>query len=970
MNPAFSLLRRHGLPHLGIEFQEYEHTLTGGRHIHLACEHEENVFLVGFRTMPMNSSGVAHVLEHTSLCGSERFPVRDPFFMMIRRSLNTFMNAFTAGDWTAYPFATQNDQDFFNLFDVYMDAVFHPRLDPLDFAQEGIRREWEEDAAGQRQLVYKGVVFNEMKGAMSSPSSFFYEAMNRHLFPSTTYHYNSGGDPACIPQLTHADLLRFHAEHYHPSNAIFMSFGRLPVTQIQDRLQTCLQAYQAPGHRVRGRDEQRYVASLRVEEAYPVQESDLSRKSCTILGWLLGHSFDVAHSLDMSLMSGLLLTHAASPLRYALESSELGLMPSQLCGLQQESREMVFIAGLEGSEPEHAAAIETMILQVLSDVAEQGFARESIDAVLHRIELRERIIGGDNFPYGLSLLLDLLSPALQDADVLPHLDLGAALDDLRQRAADPAFVPGLIRRHLLDNQHRVRLTLRADADYEERAQALEQAALAQYAAALDAPAAAALEQAASALAQRQAQVDDPDVLPRVGRSDIPSHPSADPSLQERTLASGLSLLSGQAASNGVIDQRLLLAMPDFSAAQLPWLALYTDVLPDLGAGERDYLQQQTRIAAYTGGISVAPIMAAGEIAGLESLRGVLALRGRALARNQSALTDIMFEQFEGLRFDEHARLRERIEQAHESARSHAAAAGHVLAKQQAGRDFSALAAWQAESSAPDYLLFLRRLYEGLRDHPTSIEEIAAHLQEIHRAMLSQPRQLHWAGEATADEALLASLSAWRQPSPWTLQEHAPARRASPRRQVWLAATQVQFCVEAYPSVHTLHPDYAALSLLASILRNAYLHRFLREQGGAYGGGASVSGDDGVFYFYSYRDPRLEATYTDFARARTDLQRDGVTPRQIEEALLAAMARLDKPASPAGEVLTASLRLSFGVDYPRRERMRQALLAVTPDDVLRVNASYLVEERARRVAIIAPAHEQEARQCGYDLESLL
>ncbi len=970
MNPAFSLLRRHHLPHLGIEFQEYEHTLTGGRHIHLACDHEEHVFLVGFRTMPMNSTGVAHVLEHTSLCGSERFPVRDPFFMMIRRSLNTFMNAFTAGDWTAYPFATQNDQDFFNLFDVYMDAVFHPRLDPLDFAQEGIRLEWEEDAAGQRHLVYKGVVFNEMKGAMSSPATFFYEAMNRHLFPSTTYHYNSGGDPACIPQLTHDDLRRFHAEHYHPSNAVFMSFGRLPVTQIQDRLQSCLQAYQAPGHRVRGRDEQRYVAALRVEEAYPVQESDLTRKSCTILGWLLGHSFDVAHSLDMSLMAGLLLTHAASPLRHALESSELGLMPSQLCGLQQESREMVFIAGLEGSEPEHAAAIETKILQVLSEVAEQGFDRESIEAVLHRIELRERVIGGDNFPYGLSLLLDLLAPALQDADVLPHLDLGTALDDLRQRAADPAFVPNLIRRHLLDNPHRVRLTLRADGDYEERAQALERTALDQHAASLDAAAALAIEQAAAALAARQEQVDDPDLLPRVGRADIPPHPSADPVLQERVLATGLSLLSGTAASNGVIDQRLLIAMPDFSAEQLPWLALYTEVLPDLGAAARDYLQQQARIAAYTGGIAVAPIMAAGEATGLAGVRGALALRGRALARNQSALSDILFEQFEGLRFDEHARLHERIEQAHESARGHAAAAGHLLAKQQAGRDFSALAAWQAESSAPDYLLFLRRLYEGLRDRPAGIEEVAARLQEIHELMLAQPRQLHWAGEASVEATLLASLAARPQPASWSLQEYLPTRRVAPHRQVWLAATQVQFCVEAYPGVHTLHDDYAALSLLASILRNAYLHRSLREQGGAYGGGASVSGDDGVFYFYSYRDPRLEATYADFSKARSDLLADGVTARQVEEALLAAMARLDKPASPAGEVLTASLRLSFGVDQQRRERMRQALLAVTPDDILRVAASYLIEERARRVAIIAPLREQEARQAGYEVESLL
>ena len=198
---SFQFIRSEMIHSLGIEMSEYEHKATGAKHFHLATDYDENVFLVAFRTMPEDSTGVAHILEHTALCGSERFPVRDPFFMMTRRSLNTFMNAFTSSDWTAYPFSSQNRKDFFNLLDVYLDAAFFPRLDPLDFAQEGHRVELAEAGNPESDLLFKGVVFNEMKGAMSSITSVLWQTVSKYLFPTTTYHYNSGGEPADIPDL-------------------------------------------------------------------------------------------------------------------------------------------------------------------------------------------------------------------------------------------------------------------------------------------------------------------------------------------------------------------------------------------------------------------------------------------------------------------------------------------------------------------------------------------------------------------------------------------------------------------------------------------------------------------------------------------------------------------------------------------------------------------------------------------------
>ncbi|MDO8273447.1 MAG: insulinase family protein, partial [Gammaproteobacteria bacterium] len=218
-HPAFEWIRSQRIPTLNVDMQEYRHRVTGALHFHLVADDVENVFLVGLRTVPMDSTGVAHILEHTVLCGSQKYPVRDPFFMMIRRSLNTFMNAFTSSDWTAYPFASKNRKDFNNLLEVYLDAVFFSRLHELDFAQEGHRLEFSEPENPVSELQFKGVVYNEMKGAMSSTNSIMWHTLSKYLYPTTTYHYNSGGEPEHIPDLSYADLKAFYETHYHPSNA-------------------------------------------------------------------------------------------------------------------------------------------------------------------------------------------------------------------------------------------------------------------------------------------------------------------------------------------------------------------------------------------------------------------------------------------------------------------------------------------------------------------------------------------------------------------------------------------------------------------------------------------------------------------------------------------------------------------------------------------------------------------------------
>src|SRR5690606_690196 len=271
---------------------------------------------------------------------------------MVRRSLNTFMNAFTSSDWTAYPFASQNLKDFHNLLDVYLDSAFFARLDPLDFAQEGHRLEFEETTNPDSKLVYKGVVYNEMKGAMSSATSILWQTLTKYLYPTTTYHYNSGGEPEHITDLTYDQLVAFYRRHYHPSNAMFMTYGNLAPAELQRQFEEkALHRFDRLELDLDVPDEKRYFAPVRVQESYPLGVSEETKaKTHIVMGWLLGRSFNLVQNLEAHLLTNVLLENSASPLMKALEKTDLGRSPSPLCGLEDSNREMAFVCGLEGSE--------------------------------------------------------------------------------------------------------------------------------------------------------------------------------------------------------------------------------------------------------------------------------------------------------------------------------------------------------------------------------------------------------------------------------------------------------------------------------------------------------------------------------------------------------------------------------------------------------------------------------------------
>lgn len=970
VHPAFEWCRSESVESLNLVVQEYRHRSTGAMHYHLAADNDENVFMVALRTVPTDSTGVAHILEHTVLCGSERFPVRDPFFMMIRRSLNTFMNAFTSSDWTAYPFASKNRKDFDNLLQVYLDAVFFSRLHELDFAQEGHRVEFAEPDDASSELVYKGVVFNEMKGAMSSPVRTLWQTFSSYLYPTTTYHFNSGGDPEHITDLDHSQLRAFYETHYHPSNAVFMTYGDIPASAHHARMEELALSRFAPLGRVtRVHDEKRYHAPLAVESNYALNEAqDDGDQTHIVLGWLLGPTTDVLGLLKAHLLADVLLDNGACPLRHALETTELGSAPSPLCGLDDSNRELSLICGLEGSRPEHAQALEQLVLEVIADVAEEGLPLERLEAALHQLELSQREISGDYYPYGLSLILDALPAAIHCGDPVAVLNVDRALAELRALIKDPAFIKDLAREWLLENAHRVRLTLKPDAQLDARRQRSEAARLASIKAAMSQDEHAAVVVRAGDLAARQQAEDDVEILPKVGLADIPPDLHIPTGHVDRIGETPLAFYPQ--GTNGLVYQQIVVQLPHLEDELLDVLPFFTNCMTELGCGERDYVETQAWQYAVSGGINSYTTVR-GSIDDVQDVRGYFVLSGKALARNHAALTELLAETLERVRFDEYGRMREIIAQIRARRDQSITGNGHYLAMVAAASGMSPAAALTHRLSGLAGIRAARVLDDALADD-AHIKALADKFRAIHTQIVKGARQLLSIGEDDRRATMQEDLARyWAHPAAADagLAAFALPKTDEQVRQLWSTSTQVNFCAKAYRTVPIDHPDAAALTVLGGFLRNGFLHRTVREQGGAYGGGASHDADIAAFRFYSYRDPRLDETLRDFDRAVEWLADGRHEWRQVEEAILGVIGSIDKPGSPAGDAKQAFHNNLLGRTPDQRTRFRQRVLGVTLEDLRRVGATYLQPANASVAVVSSAAHEPRAGELGLQVHKL-
>lgn len=977
LHSSFELLDTRRIEALDMTVLTTRHRMTGAIHYHLACQNSENALMIGFATVPMTSRGEAHILEHVVLCGSEKYPVRDPFFSMIKRSLNTFMNAMTASDWTVYPFASQNKKDFFNLLSVYTDAVFFPNIHPLDFAQEGIRIELDDDGKPQ----YHGIVFNEMKGAMSGEIDQLYYALTPHLFPTTTYHYNSGGDPAEIPKLSHADLVAFHQAHYHPSNAIIMSFGDIPIAEIQEKLHNDAlsrfdnQTRPAQGKKFSSSLEKPLTAPVAVTDTYS-SDSDGRQMTHHVLAWLLPTITDPKMRLSLRLVEGVLAEHSGSPLRAYLESHPHGTAPSPLLGLDDSHYQMVFYAGLRGSDVEYAEAVQQGILDLLTDIASNPIDDDVIETILHQIEIDQRHIGGDSMPYGLTLMLEGFSTAIHGGDPIDVWQIDEHLAWLKDKAFEPNWVQSLIRTHLIDNRHRVLLTMSPDTNKAACLIRDEQAALAELDAHLsDDDRTNILKQSAD-LQARQAAPDDINLLPKVDLGDVPSdvafthatHTTLD------TQAGSVPVHLYHAGTNGLYYYQLITPLTGEVADQVlnnPLLPLYLALLSEVGTRQHDARSFQAVQASHSSGVT-ARISQRTSIDDKDQMGSYFVLATRALNRKTQAIA-LVSEVLSDSIFSETDRIRELLQQKQSGWQSRLSGAGHAYAMQTAARQMSRQAAIEYAYSGLPALATLKTFLTQAADDPSQWQVMSERLMALHQTMMTLPKQVLLVCEEAVSQTLLPIIAA-----------HLNAAATQASKQVtqplneslifdelshllhdkscddiaWLISTNVHHNAAAYPATTSGHADTPALMVLAPFLRNGYLHGAIREKGGAYGGGASFDSNSASFRFYSYRDPHCQETFAHFASSIDWLLDTEHDDEQLTEAILGIIAGMDKPGSPAGEAVKSCFSELHERDQAWQQAMRAKILAVSIGDLKRVAMTYL-KDKPHTKATLAPMEKAQA-----------
>lgn len=955
----FQLLESRYIESLCVNVEYYRHTGTGARHYHIQRDDSNQVFMVALRTLPQDSTGVAHILEHTVLCGSKNYPVRDPFFLMSRRSLSNFMNAFTASDWTAYPFATENTKDYENLLKVYLDAVFFPTLDEYDFMQEGWRLDVNE--AEQNSLHYKGVVFNEMKGAMSSPVRQVWHELCKHLYQKTTYHFNSGGDPSEIPNLGYRQLCDFHQTYYHPSNATFFTYGNQNLKQSQQLIEEyVLQHFEYLDNTPQVGVEERPQCPKKIYSTYPLDDNNIANKTHVVVGWLLGENTDIQQLLRANLLNLLLFDNASSPLQKCLEESDLGTSPSPLCGLDDDHKEMLMVAGFEGAEVKNADAIEELILSELTNLAKNGLPQEHIDSSLHQLELAQRDISSSGMPYGLSLILNVTSVAIHGADVVDLLDIDQAIKQLRQDCNRPNYIQSLIL-ELLNNNHRLTLVMSPDTALASKQQQAEKQRLHTIRKKLSQSDIQNIIQKNATLNQRQEQKENIDCLPSLKIEDINTQVSI---LQP--YANYKNSHAYTVNCNGLDYVKFILQPSLNSPQQWQLLPLYCALLGELGQQQNSFAITQNAIARYTGGIGFsAQLWQPHQALGNDYPNRVRIIGGsKGLHTNHHRIIDLLNSAFSHANFSEQKYIRDLVAQLTLNSFHSVTSNGHLFAMQASASSLSNKAkisyAWSGIQSIQNLIALNKKL-----DDSEQLNLFCQQLVKLSETLNDKPSR-QWLLISDA-----SNISSLQQTWDSLLDQNIAATNLQDDIQldvsvtsaniVWATESQVHYCAKAYKAVAISHKDSPALTVLAHYLRNVYLHTAIREKGGAYGGGAQYNSASSTFQFYSYRDPRTLETLNDFDDAIQRTFSKPIKQEDLEQAILSAASKFSAALSPPNEAQQDFYALLNGVTPEFLNQFRLAVTQVSIEDLKYVVQSYLIDKKYANAIITNQNTADELQQ---------
>lgn len=911
------------------------HKKTGARVALISNDDENKVFYIGFRTPPRDSTGVAHILEHSVLCGSREFPVKDPFVELVKGSLNTFLNAMTYPDKTLYPLASCNDKDFQNLMHVYLDAVFYPSIYDKEaiFRQEGWHYELDEEG----RLTYNGVVYNEMKGAFSDPDEVLIREISAALYPHTTYSVESGGDPEAIPDLTYEQFLDFHRTYYHPSNSYIYLYGNMDMAEKLAFIdEHYLSGFEALNVDSQVGVEPPFGEPARVEREYPVNGEE-EMKENTYLSWNLsvGDSLDRELYLAFQILNYALCAAPGAPLKQTLVDHGIG---KDVYGNYDNGiRQPIFSVVARGTDSDKEAEFSQLIKEVLEGLVQNGIDRKALLAGLNYYEFKYLEADFGSYPKGLMYGLQMLDSWLYDEEKpFLHIEAKATFASLRKQV-DTGYFENLVQTYLLDNPHSATVILKPVAGLGERREEELAAKLAGIKERMTKEELAAVREMMGKLDAFRETPDaqeDLDRIPMLHREDLKKE--TDPIIYEERRLGDTPLLYHNLYTNGIGYLRLLFTCRDIPEAYFPYMGLLKGCLGLLDTAHYAYGDLFNEMNLVTGGMAAVNNVY-DRIEDPDSYTVTLEVKTKVFYENLDKAIGLMGEILLTSHFADTKRLREILGEGKSRMQAQMTSSAHTVAVGRAMAYGSASAAAREELSGIAFYRLISRLEEHFEEEK---EELVERLQTLAR-MIFRPENLtvDFVGDEKALESLQAPVASLKEKLyTCPVEREAYVPHFGRENEGFMTSGQVQYVCRAGNFRRAGLPYKGALRVLKVMMGYEYLWVNIRVKGGAYGCMCNF-GKSGECYFVSYRDPNLGKTLEVYGQAADVVGAFTADERTMTQYVIGAVSELDTPMTPAGKGLFGLTAYMVGLTEDMLYREREEVLTASPEDI-RACAAYI------------------------------
>ncbi len=944
---------------------QLRHTASGARILHISCPDRENCFCVAVPTPPPDDTGMPHILEHLTLAGSQKFPCKEPFFEMIKRSVATFINALTGNDITYYPVCSTVKADLINLADVYFDAVFHPILSEETFMREAYHLAPVDPAKPLGDLRYDGIVYSEMKGVFSSPEGILERDAVRRLLPDTCHGKESGGNPEAIPDLTLEALRRFHAARYNPRNAFIVLYGDIPTADWLAFLAPRLDALAArPGATASAdasgeaaKRQPKWESPRSFAAHYPLPaDEDTAEKTYLMLNWLLGDSTDLAFSARVSILSFLLAGTDAAPLKKAINDSHLGANVAW-AGASPNGLELTYHLALEGSEPDRLEAYRKVVLDTLSEVASKPFDRDDIAAAFQQTVYACNEIGSN---YAFTNATNAATAWCAGLDPASLLDRAPYFERARREIEDdPWLLPGLVRTLFLDNTHRLDIVLSPSATMEAEQDAALAARLAEVRKELSDGECERIAEAAAALEAMNSRPNTPDdlkCLPSLKVSDISPKPQVVPATREETGAGGFFVAADGMPTNGIVYLAAAFDLRGLPSRLWNYIARFEGAVSDFGTKGLDYAEATRRRTRCTGVLAC-------------NLSSQLSFDGQTfrpslvftMKTTESSLDDAL-EVFRQALFEldprDPARMADLIVQDRAVLRADFVQDARATTRIHSARRLSRQSHVEDVVRGLPQLALLERL--GAAAPEVSYGESAESIEAIRDFILDPARaSFSFAGPDGARDKTRAAVDKWLSamrpagvPAAWT-EDFTPD--FAPFREGLSAALQVSFSALSAPAPHASSPESLALSVGSSIVSTDYMLPEVRLKGNAYGAGVGYTAATSTLVFSSYRDPHVAETLETMLKAKAFVTSSVWSKEKVDNAILTIVKRFEAPIRPAAAVTRLLTHNLIGITDEWLAERYAKLLALKPQEVQETTLR-LLEEAMPRASYCVAASE--------------